>query len=211
MQTIVLLATSIALLSSCHENEVSIEVTKTRRLTYFDQKPPRNILDKPPLGWRAIPTNRFRDTNFLAGKDDSVEIYASSAKGSVLANANRWLGQFGQKEGDELTDYRVLKTVKIIDRTSYLVEASGTFDPGRGQDVNQGYGLVGAIRQTNDELLTIKMVGPAEEVAKLRSEFITYCESMKLTEVTDIEDEEERKKKAEAEKQKEAMESEESE
>ena len=193
MRFIVLLATPMLLFSSCHESEVSIEVTKTRRVTYFDQQPPRDILDKPPLGWRSIPATQFRDINFLAGKDESVQIYASTAQGGVLANANRWLGQFGL---DPVGDPRAFDTVMILSLRSIVVDASGNFDSGRGE-VEEDYGLVGAIREASEGLFTLKMIGPAEEVAKLRPEFLAYCESMRITEVADLEDEEESKEESE--------------
>lgn len=189
MRIPVLTAITACLLSGCRDQNPVIEVTKTRRLTYFDKDPSGNIIDLPPLGWRTIPPTEFRDMNFVAGPDDKVEIYVTNAGGRVLDNANRWLKQFGL---DGVTDEGAFQTVTILGRTAVLVEAEGTYAASMRDDTKlEDYALVGALRPTNGGLLTIKMVGPKDQVAEQRPEFIKYCESMRVTDVTEIKDESE--------------------
>jgi hypothetical protein len=191
MRIFVLTVIAALLWTGCRESNPVIEVTKTRRLTYHDKDPAGNILDKPPLGWRTIPPTDFRDKNFLAGPNEKVEIYVSNVNGDLLENANRWLVQFGQQEVANLAGF---ETIKILERTSILVEAQGTYAAAMGggeTEDRENYALVGALRPTNSSLLSFKMVGPAEAVAGLRDEFIEYCQSMVILDVTSIESDEE--------------------
>ncbi|MGC6457173.1 MAG: hypothetical protein ACON4R_02280 [Akkermansiaceae bacterium] len=191
MRIFVLTVIAALLWTGCRETNPVIEVTKTRRLTLYDKDPAGNILDKPPLGWRTIPPTKFRDKNFLAGPDEKVEIYVSNVNGDLLQNANRWLGQFGQQPVANLAEF---ETLMILKRTSILVEAQGIFGAAMGggkKEERENYALIGALRPTNSSLLSFKMVGPAEAVAGLRTEFIEYCETMKVMDVTSIESDEE--------------------
>lgn len=186
MRIFVLNVIAASLFSGCRDANPMVEVTDTRRLTYYDQDPPGNIVDLPPLGWRTIPPTQFRDKNFVAGPDEKVEIYLTNANGTLLDNANRWLGQFGLTP---VEDINAFQTVDILGRTSLLVEAEGQYGSGMGSAAKTDYGLVGALRQTNGGLLTIKMIGPKGRVKELREEFVTYCETLRTTSVVDIEKE----------------------
>ena len=179
MRHFVLLAAAAVLFTSCHESEPTTEVTDTRRLTIYDQERLGNIVDLPPLGWRSIPPTRFRSINFVAGPDDSVEIFLGNSSGSALENANRWLRQFGLTP---VANEESFDTVNILGRDSVLVEAEGTYNPGMGAQGGENYALVGAIRVSSAELMTIKMVGPAEAVAELKDEFVKYCETLRQIE-----------------------------
>jgi len=179
MRHFVLLAACAVPFSGCHESKPVVEVTETRRLTLYDQERLGNIVDQPPLDWRLIPPTRFRNINFVSGPDDSVEIFLGNSSGTALENANRWLRQFGLNPAESDQDFG---TIEVLGREALLVEAEGTYNPGMGAQGGEGYGLVGAIRASASQLMTIKMVGPAEVVAAKRSDFIDYCQSLKQTE-----------------------------
>ncbi len=174
------------LFTSCHESEKSIQVTETRVLTLSDQKYPGNLRDRPPLSWRRIPPTQFRAVNFVGGPDESVEIFAGNSNGAGLSNANRWLGQFGLSP---VPDESTFASIDILGRPSLLVEARGSYNPGMGADPKEGFALLGAIRESGGDVLTFKMVGPAEAVEGMRDEFIAYCESLDNVDVHIIEEE----------------------
>ena len=175
MRLPVLLALTTTIFVSCKDSEQSIIVTETRPLTLYDQKYPGDIHDRPPLEWRRIPSTRFRAVNFVAGENDTVEIFMGNSRGNIIANANRWLGQFGAEPKASREDF---PTVEILGASSALIEAEGNYTPGMGAPDAESYALVGAIRATGDEVLTFKMVGPIQEVSKLREDFLTYCTSL---------------------------------
>ncbi|MDA7881571.1 hypothetical protein N9A94_04635 [Akkermansiaceae bacterium] len=180
MRLPVLLAAAVVPLTSCHESEQSIQVTETRELTLFDQKFPGDLKDHPPLGWRRIPPTQFRSVNFVGGPDEVVEIFAGNSGGGALTNANRWLGQFGLSPAPDETTFA---TIEILGRSALLVEATGTYSAGMGAAPAENYALIGAIRQSGEDVLTYKMIGPAAIVEGMREEFLTYCKTLERVDV----------------------------
>lgn len=180
----VFLAICATLLSGCRQPETSIKVTETRRLTLHDQMYPGDFKDFPPLDWRRLPGTEFRLVNYVAGKDENVEIVMGETQGKVLDNANRWLGQFGLTPLQTL-DY-LGKTV-LLQRPAYIVEGSGTYNPGMGRPAKEGYAMIGIIRDHPSNLITLKMTGPAAEVEAQRDALFKYMQSFEELEGRKIE------------------------
>ncbi len=174
MRHLVLLATAATFLTGCGQPEKSIHVTETRELTLHDRNYPGNLQDKPPQGWRRLPGTQFRLINYVTGKDDSVEIVMGESQGEVLGNANRWLGQFGLTP---LQSLDFLGKTTMLGKEAYIVEGSGTYTPGMGKGVQGNYAMIGVIRQSGTNIITLKMTGPAEEVEKSREGFFEYMRS----------------------------------
>ena len=171
---IVLIVTAAILLTGCRKSEPSIYVTETRRLTLHDEVYPGDYKDAPPMGWRRLPVTQFRLINYVAGDKDSVEIVMGETQGDVLANANRWLGQFGLSPVQSL---EFLGKTEMLGRNAYLVEGDGTYSPGMGRPPTEGCAMIGVIRESSINLITLKMIGPAEEVEKQREAFFKYMRS----------------------------------
>ena len=51
-----------------------------------------------PAGWRAATPSEFRQLNWKVDADPEAECYftAGNLRGGMLANVNRWFGQFGK-------------------------------------------------------------------------------------------------------------------
>lgn len=179
MRIPVILALTIPLFLgvSCHESERSISTTETRELTLFDQKYPGNIKDRPPLEWRRIHGTQMRVVNYVAGPDDSVQIFMGNSTGGVLPNANRWLDQFGKEKE---AGVEAFERIEVLERETVLVEIQGDFGGGMGQEAKKDHALMGFIRETGDELLTLKMTGPADAVAAERQRFLDYAKSLDI-------------------------------
>lgn len=171
---------------SCQKKEHSVVVDQQRELTMFDQQHPINIVDVPPNGWRQIPSTQFRQINYLAGKKENVEVFIGKAGGDIIANATRWLGQF-QKPA--ITALDGLTQMKLMGTQAYLLEAKGDYTPGMGQAAVENQALFGALLSTGDGVLTVKMVGPADEVEEMRQDFLDYCKSLRLDDVNRTEKE----------------------
>lgn len=164
-------------LGSCGEKDASVTVEEQRPRTLFDERSAGNILDQPPLSWRAIPGDQFRLKNYVAGPEEQVQVFLGQTQGKVLENANRWLGQFGQKPETSLEFFGRLKVLGV---QSYLVEAEGDFGGGMGGDAQKDQALVGVIRPQKDGIISIKMTGPVDAVAQVRDEFLAYCRSLEV-------------------------------
>ena len=169
MRISALIALVAALLTSCHESERAISVTETRELTLFDQKYQANIKDRPPLAWRRIPGTENRALNYVTGPDDSVEIFMGIFGGGVLPNANRWLGQFGLDPAASLDSFTKME---ILGTDGYIVECSGDLAASMGNEGKKDQGLLGFVRQSGDDVLTLKMVGSAADVAAQKEAFL---------------------------------------
>ena len=185
MRHSVLLAAAATLFVSCGEPELSITVTETRPLTLHDQDYPGDLKDQPPVSWRRIPGTKFRIVNYLAGKDESVEIFLGESSGEVLGNANRWLGQFGLTP---LQSQEFLGKTQMMDREAFIVEAQGTYVPGMGRPNQEKSALIGIIRPSGSNIITLKMIGPIEEVESMRDEFHQYVQSFTPVDVANLPD-----------------------
>lgn len=168
---------------SCQKKERTVVVEDQRELTMFDQQRPINIIDVPPKNWRQIPSTQFRQLNYLAGENEAVEIFLGKAGGDVVANATRWLGQF-QKPA--VTDLNSLTKMELLDTEAYLLEAKGDYTPGMGQPPMKDQAMFGALIADGDGVLSIKMVGPSDEVEAMRQDFLDYCKSLRLSTVNRI-------------------------
>jgi hypothetical protein len=160
-------------------------VSDTRPLTLYDQDYPGDLKDQPPVTWRRIPGTKFRIINYVAGKDENVEIFLGESKGEVLGNANRWLGQFGLTP---LQSQEFLGKTTMMDREAFIVEAKGTYVPGMGQPNQENCALIGIIRPSGSNIITLKMIGPADEVESMREEFHQYVQSFTPIDVANLPD-----------------------
>ena len=149
-------------------------MTESRRLTLHDKVYPGDYKDAPPIGWRRLPGTQFRLINYVAGENDTVEIVVGETQGELLANANRWLGQFGLSPVQSL---EFLGRTEMLGKNAYLVEGDGIYSPGMGRPPKEGYAMIGVIRESSFNLITLKMIGPAEEVEKQRDAFFEYMRS----------------------------------
>ena len=128
---------------------------------------PAKISTTPPEGWDNLGADQFRLQRFERTIDGAtVSLSLSRAKGTVLANVNRWRGQVGMEpieSDDELTPR--------------------TVDGEDGFDVTL-YGETTAIRgvvvDLGDDLVFVKMNGPTDAVRAAESTFQTFVESVDL-------------------------------
>lgn len=159
-------------LVSCKSSPGTVEVTETRELTQWD-KPRTLIVPVMPPEWRQVPSTQFRVFNYRFGIDG--EVYISNSKGGVLSNVNRWLKQYGKPDVANLDEFA---KVKILEKEGILIEAAGRFGGGMGKLPRENAGLLGAIADFNGNLITVKMIGAAEDVAAEKSRFIEFCEAL---------------------------------
>jgi hypothetical protein len=158
----------------CHEPKTSLHVTETRPLTLHDRSFVGDFKNRPPLDWRRLPGTDFRLLNFVAGENEEVEIVLGETRGGVLANAKRWLGQFGLTEVRSLEE---LGKTTMMGRDAYIVEGKGTYAPGMGRGEQEGYAMIGLILEGATNQVTLKMTGPADAVEAQREAFFEYSRS----------------------------------
>ena len=169
---LVLLA--VVAVGACKKAPEKVVVTETRELTDWD-KPKTLLIPLMPGEWRQVPGTQLRLFNYRFGKDG--EVYVSNARGGVLPNANRWLGQFGQQP---LASVEGLQALDVLGVKGVLIEAKGAFGGGMGKPSRENAALLGVIVDFGQTLITVKMIGDANEVEAERNRLIQFCETLRF-------------------------------
>jgi hypothetical protein len=127
-----------------------------------------------PARWQKVPhPSSMRLATYRIPKADGdpedPELSVTQAGGSIDANAERWLGQFGA-EGAK-TGQRSTKKVGSFDVT--IVEVYGRYDGGMGNAAKEQerWGMLGAIVPTGDMPHFFKMTGPEKSVRAAKADF----------------------------------------
>lgn len=181
-------------LIGCEKSGERVLVEETRGKTTKDETPKmfatsderfRNIKPSPvqgnaPQNWLALPANQFRLLNYRFGESGLGEVYVSLSSGGVMDNANRWLKQFG---GEEMNaeEFAGMEKISIAGVEGVWVEADGEYGAGMGADAKPGYGLAGVIAQVGGQILTVKMVGPKNEVDAEKQALRDYIGTLSMT------------------------------
>lgn len=188
------LITCAVVFSACDEKK-EVVVTETREPTSRDASPkiaatsderfrdakPSPFVAETPQGWLKVPPAQFRLLNYRFGDSGSGEVYVSVATGTPLDNANRWLGQFGAPKLDR-DAFAKLPDVVIMGVSGKWIEASGAYASGMGTEARPGFALIGAIAALNGQIVTIKMVGPKDEVLAARPVLEEFAHSLRNAE-----------------------------
>lgn len=161
----------ILALTSCDESLNPVEVTQTRQLTSHDAE--GNLQATMPSDWRRVPSTKFRDFNCKFSKDG--EVYISVGTGSIKSNAERWLKQFGD---ESVVNVAELEKLDVLGAKAVILEAEGTFAGMRGIN-KENAALLGLLVETQGNLITVKMVGNADEVKAQRDNFKAFSQSIK--------------------------------
>jgi hypothetical protein len=140
---------------------------------------------KRPEKWETVPTaSPMRKAQLKvseAGKKDSAEIvffhFGPSNGGGVQANVDRWFRQF---EGPREKINAKSEQTKVGKHNVTYVQAEGTFlsgMPGRPTTPQPNYALRGAIIESEQGDVFVKMTGPAALVKSSEAEFKKMIES----------------------------------
>ena len=161
----------IIALSSCEDHTKPVTVTESRRLTISDNE--GNLHATMPSDWRRVPSTKFRDFNCKFG--ETGEVYVSIGSGGIKENAERWLKQFGNENP---VDVDKLEQLTVFGEQAVILEAEGKFAGMRGINIDDG-GLLGLLVTSRGGLITVKMIGNADEVKAQRENFIQFSKSLK--------------------------------
>lgn len=131
-----------------------------------------------PDGWERAPDRAMRLATFLT-QDGAVECVVSLLSGSaggVAANLNRWRAQMGQPPLSE-DAVAALPMLEILGRKSPMIDVSGDY-AGMMGEAAPGQRMLGAVCPLEEQMLFIKMVGPADAVAAEAAHFRAFCASI---------------------------------
>lgn len=132
-----------------------------------------------PGGWRAASPSEFRQLNWKIDADPEAECYFTSGnlRGGILANVNRWFGQFG-KSPIQQAEFDALPKHDLMGKPAVLVAIDGDFR-GMGGAAKPGYTLLGLIGGTDDDMITLKLVAKSATAAAERERFLQLAASIR--------------------------------
>ena len=132
-----------------------------------------------PAGWRAATPSEFRQLNWKVDADPEAECYftAGNLRGGMLANVNRWFGQFG-KSPIQQAEFDALPKHDLMGKPAVLVAIDGDFR-GLGGAAKPGYTLLGLIGGTDDDMITLKLVAKSATAAAERERFLQLGASIR--------------------------------
>jgi hypothetical protein len=147
----------------------------------FRDTQPSPVKGEAPENWLALPASKFRILNYRFGESGLGEVYVSLSSGSVLENVNRWRGQFGE-EALSPAAFGGAERIDVVGVSGVWVEAAGEYGAGMGAGAKPGYGLAGVIADVGGQILTVKMIGPEQEVEVEKQALRDYVQSLRITE-----------------------------
>ena len=134
---------------------------------------------KLPEGWKELPPAQFRNVNFTLERNSELECYLSVVSGGLAANVNRWRGQMGLAPLAQ-AELEKLPQKSLLQNPALFVELEGDFR-GMGGDPKKDYGLLGLLFPIGGEnVVTLKLVGPAALVAEERERFFELAETLRV-------------------------------
>ncbi|MDZ4859261.1 MAG: hypothetical protein SGI88_09760 [Candidatus Hydrogenedentes bacterium] len=133
-----------------------------------------------PAGWTQSASRPMREVSFTMGAEGKTECYMSklgNRGGGIEPNINRWAGQMGlgPLTAEEIA---ALPKVTVLGKASPLVEFRGNYTDMSGASFEE-YVMLGTIAESGDAAIFVKLVGPASDVEAEKSNFVSFCESLK--------------------------------
>ena len=163
---------------STKDGPVKLNVSSDER---FRDSQPSPLQGDAPSNWLSRPASQFRLLNFAFGSSGTGEVYVSKSQGSVLDNVNRWMKQFAQPNLDD-AGMKKLEKIALLGTEAVWVSAEGTYAGGMGKEPVEGFSLAGVVGRVGNDIYTVKMVGPKEEVAAEKEKLQAYVKSLRMAE-----------------------------
>ena len=130
-----------------------------------------------PSGWEEASPRPMRLVSFVSGPEKAVDCYISIAGGGDVANIQRWYRQMSQPAPSS-QDIQGLESIELLGHSSPLIEIEGAYQGMRGPK-QEDYAMLGTFCPFQDQALFVKMVGPAEQVAAQKDNFVAFCRSLR--------------------------------
>jgi len=133
-----------------------------------------------PESWIAQKTSQFRLINYQVA--ENTECYLTVLPGDgggITPNINRWRGQMGLGPLSE-GGISELELKPLLGSEAYAISCDGSFGGMGAQKQREGYRMLGLIQNFSGIMISVKMVGPLEEVKASTEDFFAFCESIRF-------------------------------
>lgn len=129
-----------------------------------------------PTGWREVPPTQFRQWNLRVDAHPGVEAWLSvMPAGSAADNIHRWRQQMGVVAG--APEAGAVTQRPFAGGMGSYVGLYGTYTFQAGPQPNTG--MLGIVSAEPGRTLSFKLVGPAEAVRELESEFLELAATVR--------------------------------
>lgn len=133
-----------------------------------------------PDGWEVQPPRMMRVVTLVPEDAPQAWCYVSrlgGTAGGLAMNINRWRGEMGVQAPLDDAGVEALPTIEVLGVEGTLLDLEGDFQ-GTGGPPQQGARMLGVVCPRPNEVVFIKMVGPADVIAKQRAAFLAFCTSL---------------------------------
>jgi len=130
-----------------------------------------------PPDWQQLPGNQFRLLNYRCG---DCEIALGLSGGSLAQNLNRWRKQFNLQELSE-QELQKLPAVPVLQKQGVLLVLRGEFSGMQQASLQKDWAMFGVLVELPQGMLSAKLTGPHEQVAKQHANFLSWLASIKQT------------------------------
>jgi hypothetical protein len=132
-----------------------------------------------PSGWIAEAGSGMRLVTFRVGAVECYVVILGGDGGGVLSNLQRWAGQLGQEPPTE-ADVAAMAIVDVLGVKAPLLEATGDFTGMGSAEATPGTTMLGLPVIITGRAVFVKMLGPTDQVAAQRDNFILFSSSLTL-------------------------------
>jgi hypothetical protein len=129
-----------------------------------------------PADWAWVPvTSTMRKAQLKVGGENGADVvfyFFGANSGDVKSNTDRWLKQFDSAAGAEKVEPVAAGATKVT-----IVSTEGTYHsgmPGGPTTPMANYALLGAILESGEGNVFVKMTGPAELVKSKHQQFVDF-------------------------------------
>jgi len=133
-----------------------------------------------PQGWVRGPKRMMRVATFAPEGAQKTECYVTILAGNaggVGPNVNRWRQQMGQKALSE-AELAQLPHLEVLGKQATLVTIEGKF-VGMGEANVEGAVMYALICERDDDVVFVKMTGPANEMKDQKAAFEAFGKSLR--------------------------------
>lgn len=132
-----------------------------------------------PEGWTALPPRTMRDINLRStGGAECYLTLTTGGEAALRGNVDRWRAQVGLGPIND-ADYAALERAPLLGGQAMVVTAEGSFTGMGGGEAQPGWAIHGLVMARDDQVLTLKLVGPAAVVAADHAAMLALAASLR--------------------------------
>lgn len=144
-----------------------------------DSHPKHQLSFEAPEAWQVQAPRPGRDLGFDVGACDLSVTMLVGNGGGLLANVNRWRGQFSLPP-IRANEINTLETFEAMGHSGHWLSLEGPYQGMGTQVLEEDGALEGAIVPLGDHTLFVKLVGPKEAVQNERDNLRVFTQSLHM-------------------------------